>query len=592
MNKRFLITTSLEETWQDDGPVVFLGEWCRRFSRSERWSKMDAEILSYHWDDRGRLHSDYQYLKKFYEQLLKDLTVELNKLHGVDHSLRYWRILIGPWLGYFTQILFDRWTSIRNALDKYEISETIILVGQEEDFIPNDMTRFMKLIVTDEWNHFIYATILKQFTNVNCVEKKAHLQVKEEAQILSHSNWKDIIRRNLLSRYTKFMNHLTRESDAFFLATYLAPADEMKLHLRMGQLPRLLRPEPCITASVEGNKREWNVAGEKHSEFEACARALIPKHMPTIYLEGYHQLTEQVSALPWPKHPKVIWTSGSYSTDDVFKVYTAEKVEQGSPFVIGQHGGGHGTHLWAFYEEHQISICDSYLSWGWTDESQPKVKAVGELKAKHPLGVEHNMQDGALLVTRTLPRQSYHIFSSVIASQWLDYFNDQCAFVENLTEEIRDALTIRLSSGDYGWDQVARWEERFDNLRLDAGYTSIYDLVRQSRLYISTYNATTFLESFTMNVPTIMYWNENHWELRDSCLPYFNELKRVGIFHETPESAARHVVDVWDDVEAWWNSVDVQKALKFFKARFCHLPDNLLDRVEEALREVMPHQGN
>ena len=42
--KRFLITTALEETWRDDEPVLFLGEWCRLYSRKDRWSKIDAEI--------------------------------------------------------------------------------------------------------------------------------------------------------------------------------------------------------------------------------------------------------------------------------------------------------------------------------------------------------------------------------------------------------------------------------------------------------------------------------------------------------------------------------------------------------------------
>ena len=27
--KHFLITTALEETWVEDQPVLFLGEWCR-----------------------------------------------------------------------------------------------------------------------------------------------------------------------------------------------------------------------------------------------------------------------------------------------------------------------------------------------------------------------------------------------------------------------------------------------------------------------------------------------------------------------------------------------------------------------------------
>jgi len=85
----------------------------------------------------------------------------------------------------------------------------------------------------------------------------------------------------------------------------------------------------------------------------------------------------------------VIWTSSSHSADDVFKIYAAEKVEQGSPLVIGQHGGGIGTHLWAFYEEHQISISDAYLSWGWTEISQPKIKPLGQFKSKNSLGIQH-----------------------------------------------------------------------------------------------------------------------------------------------------------------------------------------------------------
>ena len=44
-----------------------------------------------------------------------------NEIHNVDHSLRYWRILIGPWLGYFIHILFDRWIMLKRAITEYEI---------------------------------------------------------------------------------------------------------------------------------------------------------------------------------------------------------------------------------------------------------------------------------------------------------------------------------------------------------------------------------------------------------------------------------------------------------------------------------------
>ena len=183
------------------------------------------------------------------------------------------------------------------------------------------------------------------------------------------------------------------------------------------------------------------------------------------------------------------------------------------------------------------------------------------------------------------------MYSSMVSSQWLDYFRDQCVFVQNLAVEIRETLTVRLYSPDLGWDQVSRWRDRFPNLHLDEGLSNIDGLIRQCRLYISTYNATTFLESFTMNVPTVIYWNPKHWELRDSAIPYFEELKRVCIFHETPESAARHVTSIWHDVNAWWTSPEVRKVVERFSVHYCHLPGDLPHRIEHALLELIAVSG-
>ena len=376
-----------------------------------------------------------------------------------------------------------------------------------------------------------------------------------------------------------------RDNDAFFINTYLPRFDEIKLHLRMAQIPRFLRETPTIETAFDINMRKWELYEENSSEFEACARTLIPQQIPTIYLEGFTKLAEQVAVKSWPSSPKVIFTSNNYSTDDIFKYYAAEKTEQGSPLVTGQHGGGIGTHLFAFYEDHQIDICDTYLSWGWTEDSMPKVKSIGQLKSKQPLGVQHSTQDGILLVTSKEPLNSHQIFSGPLAGQMLDYLDDQFEFVGALIPTIRNVLKVRLKADTYGWEPIERWKNRFPDILIDEGYIKINKLIQKSRIYVSTYNATTYLESFTMNVPTVIYWNSNHWELRNSAIPYFNKLREVGIFHDTPQSAAQHVNEIWEDVNLWWESDAVQDALKSFKTRYCFLPDNLLDRVEGALKD-------
>jgi putative transferase (TIGR04331 family) len=590
--KRFLITTALETSWCDDEPVLFLGEWCKLYHRKEVWEGLDAKTLPYHWDDRGKLFADYQYLTILYERLLKELASQLNQIHNVNHSLRYWRILIGPWLGYFIQMLFDRWESVQKAVQLYDLSGAIVLSGTDETLVPKNMRDFTHLYTGDEWNHYLYSYIVMNFTKIPYVTHVLKKSPKVEVGNIVF-DFKRSIKRVTAAIYFKFASLLTQDQDAFILASYLPTLDEVKMHFRLGQVPQLWRPVSAKECMVDKNKRQWSLIGENVSEFESCVRSLIPLQIPTAYLEGYEALVDQAARLPWPSEPKVIWTSNSYSADDVFKVWSAGKVEQGSPLVIGQHGGHYGVGRWSFSEEHQIKISDFFLSWGWSTPNEPKVVPLGQLKSKRPLGVQHSKQPGILLVTYTCPRHSYHMYSIAASSQWLSYFDDQCVFVESLPSHLRDALTVRLHPDDHGWSHRERWQDRFPSIRIDDGKSNVINLVRRSRLYVSTYNSTTYLESFTMNAPTVIYWDPNYWELRASAIPYYEELKRVGIFHETPASAAEHVAEIWDDVDQWWNSSEVQKALEQFKKKYSHLPSNLLDCVDGILQKIItsPHSS-
>ena len=587
LTPRTLVTTALEDAWPaPETPVLFLGEWCRLHGRRALWQQRDAIVAPNHWDDRAKLYSDYQYLRGLHEQLLASLAGQLNELHSVDHSLRYWRILIGPWLGWFTQVLLDRWESIHLAIASFEISETLCIAPQNSRLIPNDVEAFDALFMADVWNHHMYMQILKQFTAVKVVP-----QVGRSMTDLPNSIRSTLVgtrlKRALLDWYCKAVSVVRNDSDAFFLNTYLPNRTELIFHSRFGQPPILWRTVPSVTVANNAARRKWVVAGESLSEFEACARALIPAQIPAVYLEGYQQLVQQASGLPWPKKPKLIFTSNSWFSDDTFKAWAAAKVERGTPLVIGQHGGGYGMNLFEFTEEHQITICDRFLTWGWTEPGQVKLKPIGALKLWGHRKVSARDRTTTLLVAWTSPQHSCPIASCPMASQWLDYFNNQCTFVSNLTETVRQTLKVRLAPSDCGWDEVARWQDRFPTLQLDDGRSQFATLIRKSRLLIGTANGTTYLESIILNVPTVIFWNPQHSELRASAVPYFEDLKRVGIFHESPESAAQHVNTIWDNVNAWWETPELQAVLQRFTTRYCFQPKDLLDRVEAALRETI-----
>lgn len=333
MNKqRYLITTALEETWVHGQPVLFLGEWCRLYSRKELWSDMDAVVQPYHWDDRDRHYHDSEYVHDLFERMLVDLADRLNGLNGVDHSLRYWRILVGPWLAYFVNVLFDRWSSVKSAFDNFEISGTTILAGNDDNLTPNDMSSFGDLITGDEWNHYIYAEILSYIGLLPLifVAKKT----KCEEPKVDFRKWcvKGIIKKWL----NKLALLYAKEGDILFLDSYLPPLNEIVLCLKFRQMPILWERVRPVQVELDRRSRNWAMFSRSESDFEKFLVSMIPKQIPKVYLEGYQRLMGQVNSLPWPKSPKLIFSSNCLWYDSVFVAYTAEKLEQGSKLAYGR----------------------------------------------------------------------------------------------------------------------------------------------------------------------------------------------------------------------------------------------------------------
>lgn len=594
---RFLITTADERTWYYDEPVVFLGEWCRIYDRKSAWQGLDAEVVNYHWDDREKLYRDYKYLIDLYERLLKDLADKLNSIHGYDRSVLYWRILLGPWLGTFIQILFDRWSMIEKVMSEFEIVGVKVLGSDFSTFVPNDMEQFSKWMFDDSWNGLIYSEILKckpgliaeevqpnsSYNNSSVVsfmaDRKSLREVLSKPKILLRklAKWA----ANTLSSFCR-----SRSDEYFFISTYLPRREEAILQVKLGQLPKFWFQVQAPAVAIDSSKRKWDLSGTEKEPFMQFVRAMIPRHVPLIYLEGYNGLLATCGSLPWPNRPRLIFTSNSFWEDDVFKAWAAEKAEIGTPIVVGQHGGGYGCSRISFSEYHETAISDAWLSWGWGCDNDQKVHPTVNFLA---IEAEGNWDSigYALLVEMEMNRYSYRLDTVPISSQWLKYADDQYRFVSALPSVLQKELLIRLYMHNLGWCQKSRWRDNFPHVQTENGSSSIMTLIKRSRICISSYNSTTFLNTLTLNIPTIIFWNPNYWELRDDAIPYFNRLKEAGIFHETPESAAAKVVEIWDDVPGWWNQPLIQEAREYFCWRFARKVDNPTKVIKSMLNLII-----
>ena len=111
-SKYLLVTTALEESFGSKENIIFLGEWCRLYSKKDIISSRSHKVLDYHWDDRNKAFNDFQYLSTLSKKITTDLTKTLNHLHGKNYSEKTLSILIGYWVIKFITVTLDRWSMI------------------------------------------------------------------------------------------------------------------------------------------------------------------------------------------------------------------------------------------------------------------------------------------------------------------------------------------------------------------------------------------------------------------------------------------------------------------------------------------------
>ena len=114
----------LAKKYYDSGAdeIVFLGAWCRSYSNKDFMQSSQSKTIKYHWSNRTKLRNDYSYLEILFERCLSELAASLNTYHNTNYSLRYWRIILGPWLLSYVSVLWDRWESLRVAFETEDIA--------------------------------------------------------------------------------------------------------------------------------------------------------------------------------------------------------------------------------------------------------------------------------------------------------------------------------------------------------------------------------------------------------------------------------------------------------------------------------------
>lgn len=566
-----------------------LGEWCTWFVNKKILRQFNYIISTSLQSNINQKQNDIIYINKLSVLILKELVIKLNNYHKTNYTERFWKILVGPWLNKFIAIIFNRWSSVSFVLKNYKISETCVLRFPANKLIPLDYNEFAFLLRTDSWNQFIYSEILKLNKKIKIkIKNSKKLFLKKDQQkrlLLIESSRICLEATSLYYKLKKIIYSLVSPKvSCFFINTYLPKIAEIFLQIKCGQFPifwnRINLPQ---LRKIQKNRSMIKLEKKGKTQFEKFVRKIIPMQMPFLYLEGFNKLVEEYQKLPWPKNPRFIFTSNSFESDELFKIYTAKQTERGVRYIIGQHGANYGTGLFVPSEILETTTADHFLTWGW-GSTKKKLKSVGILTTCNQKKLHWNSQGGLLLIqrgggNRTTPWNDIPYFR--------EYLNDQYIFIKCLPANIQKMVTVRLVSSymSSNWNEKKLWIKNFPKINLDAGAKPFVKLKQNYRLKVFTYESTGFLECLSLNEPCLLFFNMQNYPLRKEAVKYYKLLQNAGIYFSCPKLAAKKVSEVWESTETWWNNNNTIKAKKIFQKQFAARPKNQIEKIKSILMQ-------
>lgn len=570
---RYLITTADEKTWKFDRSVIFLGEWCRNYERQHVWEKMDAIVARPFGLGKTRIDNDIAQTNLIKDALFPILCEILNQTHKVNHTERFWKIILGHWFNEYVATILNRVLTLQQCLNDYNISGVTGFCAPYQSLcVPSFVPFWYEALESPRWNSILYSRILETMSIPNLIISnlplEPELETTEQRTEINSSKQRGP-KSYAFSILRKLAPLLAKRGDAFIVSSYLPPKYEIYLQILLGQFPSFwVTPSVKIKANPDTSLRNeltHVLFNDSDHDLMKMVKTFLFEMLPIAYLEGFSEIQDIARKQKWPDKPKFIFTSNAFYSNDVLKYWIAKQVDSGVCYIVGQHGNSYFTDRRRLNWVEEVTP-DKFLTWGWNDDSGRYLPAfVFQNNPRKPRKINPS---GGLLLINTGPGISRTCCD--VASVAHQYLEMNQTFIQSLVSEPREQTTLRLdiTTREHPFSEKKRWLAFDPNLKIDEGHSPINQLISENRLIVHGYDSTGILLTLSENIPTIAFWLNGFDHLNDNVIDDYKLLVEVGIIHFTPESAAKKVNEIWPTIDDWWRRDEVQIARKEFCEKY------------------------
>ena len=501
----------------------------------------------------------------------------LNNHHHTNFSTKAWRYMRGLWCYHFLCICNDRYFRLVHIRDNYPgISVMGVTLADRASIVPDTFLHFLKLMKDENYN----ALLLTELSNLLSlpIKKTAVVSLSDDldklAVIKKPSMGKKIKTKVVLLLYKILM----QRAKIILLVPYLPKNVLIKFFIysfgRILVSPRL-EDSAHFFSPLDKSRKEWPVdLLTSDSSFNEVIKKLAPLLFPMLFLERF-DLYVKTRAKLFCKSNKIIFTANGWYDDCQFKLLAAYFHDSGQQVWGVPHGGG-GSFLRRFwsYAYHEVVLTDRYYIPG--NFAKRFAQHIQKISTPMIFYIENNFKknikkgiaDYFLYGLTSSP--AYTNDFDFFIEDYIDYMGFARRFFLALNQDIQQKLLVRTHHEERWWELNNYIKSISKDIKFDSWDRSFHQSLSASILYICDHISTTYVEALIVNKPMVLFFDVKQARINQEALPFLMQLKEVGMYHETPESAAAHIEKIQFDVDDWWFSKEVQEAKKEFSDNFAY----------------------
>ncbi len=579
----YLATTRISDIWDLEKEVILLGTWCLK---NNMVNNPYYPIAASPWKSAIEIKEDADYCYNIYNELMTQLAERLNYIHNVSYPLKYWKILVGDWLLIFTEVLYERFRRMKNALMLFDFY-THVLPREQCNLITLDTNDFINRIVKEDYFN------LKLFSLISyelCPDRIKEVQYEYKASPygMRYSSKRKILLTLLKPLEWIFNGHIVLS----YMYNHLAIRDWFSLILRLGirNFSYINFDTPGINCSKVAlsydMRKRLSIDNNSSDIFKSILLQLIPGAIPVSYVENYGMYDKLVNKKGKLDAVKIIGSATGWRLFEPFKFFAAKRLIKGAKIVEFQHGGIYGTAL-AHQEEKMAQEKDFFYTWGWSCRENIKPLPSPHLSRLRDKYSPSKRSQYIVYVGNVVRRYVFKFVTTLRSDDIAMYFESKKQFLNALPQKIKNRVLYRLYV-DKEWREIE--EDYIRNIVPEVKFNTkgrLTELMQRAYLVVIDHPYTSFLEALAINVPCVLYWDHSVFLMRPEAEKYFDLLRGVEILHKDPVSAAEKVKRIFDNPLKWWLSPEVQKARNEFCERYAYTRRDWYRLWAEELKRIM-----